>query len=523
MSAAYKRFAAVWILLLMLLTITPIAASAGFVQTAEGVKYTTKSGKTLTGLKKIGKRYYLFDQNGVMLTGIQRVGARYFFFDINTGIRRYKWISYNGAKYYADSSTGALYINRYKGKYYFGPDGRYVPGGIEATYVGWHTKNGRKYYYSADHQKVTGLVTIGQRVYYFSSKGYLLKSRIVSVDGIRYYVGKKGYLLSNRFVTYRKHKYYVQSDGTIAVGMVQVGSSTYFFKENGVRAGRGFVTWNGARYFLSKTGKVCKNRFIKYGGKYYWCDLDGMIATNRYVGGYYLGSDGVRVKATMPASGVVKRNGKIYIYDQNGMPLANQWVTTSDKKRYYVGSDGSALVGLQIIGGYKYYFDADGVLQTDSVVYANGTCYYTAGADSHITAESAVSGNAIVQYAKQFVGNPYVYGGTSLTNGADCSGFCMSVMLHFGVRIMRVSNDQMYGASGYYAKLGYATGVQVSDSNLQPGDLVFYGSGAYSTHVAIYIGNNQVVHAANSRVGIIISSIDYVNGRLHNRNRRYWG
>ena len=83
MSAAYKRFAAVWILLLMLLAIRPAAASAGFVTTAEGVKYTTESGKTVTGLKKIGKRTYLFAKNGIMLTGIQKVGAKYYFFDVN--------------------------------------------------------------------------------------------------------------------------------------------------------------------------------------------------------------------------------------------------------------------------------------------------------------------------------------------------------------------------------------------------------------------------------------------------------
>lgn len=522
MSAAYKRFAAVWILLLMLLAIRPAAASAGFVTTAEGVKYTTESGKTVTGLKKIGKRTYLFAKNGIMLTGIQKVGAKYYFFDVNTGARRYRWISYNGAKYYANKKTGALYINKSKGKYYFGPDGKYVKGGIEATYVGWHTIKGKTYYYTSAHQKVKGLVKIGQKTYYFGSKGYLLKSRIVKVKGVKYYVGKEGSLLANCFVTYKKHKYYVKSNGTLAKGMIRYGKYTYYLKSSGALAGKGFITYNGAKYFISKSGRVCMKRWVKYKGKYYWCDPNGKIATDRYIGSYYVGTDGVRVKATKPASGVVKRGGKVYIYDKNGRKLTNQWVTTSDKKRYYVGSDGSARTGLQIIGGYKYYFNADGVLQTDSVIYANGTCYYTAGSDKHITSEAAVSGNAIVRYAKQFVGNPYVYGGTSLTRGADCSGYCMSVMLHFGIRILRVANDQMNGASGYYARLGYEKGTKISDAKLQPGDLVFYGSGSYATHVAIYIGNKKVVHAANSRVGIIISSIDYVRGRLYNRNRRYW-
>ena len=102
----------------------------------------------------------------------------------------------------------------------------------------------------------------------------------------------------------------------------------------------------------------------------------------------------------------------------------------------------------------------------------------------------------IVEFAKQFVGNPYVYGGTSLTNGADCSGFVFSVFAEFGYSLPRSSGAQ-YGAS-----------VHRELSALEPGDLVFYGYGG-SDHVAIYIGDDQVVHAANSSTGIVISDITY--------------
>ena len=82
---------------------------------------------------------------------------------------------------------------------------------------------------------------------------------------------------------------------------------------------------------------------------------------------------------------------------------------------------------------------------------------------------------AIVAYAKQFLGNPYVYGGTSLTNGADCSGFTQSVFAHFGITTGRSSRDQA------------AQGKEISMSAIQPGDLLFYASGSYINHVAIYI------------------------------------
>ena len=104
----------------------------------------------------------------------------------------------------------------------------------------------------------------------------------------------------------------------------------------------------------------------------------------------------------------------------------------------------------------------------------------------------------IANYAVQFVGNPYVWGGTSLTNGADCSGFTMSVMAHFGVSLPHSSAAQAN------------CGKSIKSSQMRPGDLVFYsGSGGGINHVALYIGNGQVVHASSKRTGIKISSWNY--------------
>lgn len=105
--------------------------------------------------------------------------------------------------------------------------------------------------------------------------------------------------------------------------------------------------------------------------------------------------------------------------------------------------------------------------------------------------------NAVVAYAKQFLGNPYLYGGTSLTNGADCSGFTQSVYSHFGINTGRSSRDQA------------ARGKVISVSDAKPGDLLFYASGDYINHVAIYIGGGQVIHASNPTTGICISPANY--------------
>lgn len=112
--------------------------------------------------------------------------------------------------------------------------------------------------------------------------------------------------------------------------------------------------------------------------------------------------------------------------------------------------------------------------------------------------ESASRRSRIVNYALQFVGNPYVWGGTSLTRGADCSGFTMQVLKEFGVSLPHYSGSQ--------AQMGKA----VSSSEMRPGDLIFYAnSRGVINHVAMYIGNGQIVHAASSRSGIKISTWNY--------------
>lgn len=111
------------------------------------------------------------------------------------------------------------------------------------------------------------------------------------------------------------------------------------------------------------------------------------------------------------------------------------------------------------------------------------------GSSASSSTSSSSKGQQIANYAKQFVGNPYRYGGTSLTNGADCSGFTQSVYKHFGYSIPRTSSSQR------------SAGKSVSWSQRKAGDLI-----CYSGHVAIYIGNNTIVHASNAKDGIKLTS-----------------
>lgn len=109
------------------------------------------------------------------------------------------------------------------------------------------------------------------------------------------------------------------------------------------------------------------------------------------------------------------------------------------------------------------------------------------------TVSNTSLGRQIADYGLQFVGNPYVYGGTSLTNGADCSGFVQSVYRNFGINLPRTSGEQ--GACG---------STVASLAEAQPGDLIWY-----SGHIGIYIGNGQIVHASSAKTGIKVSNAGY--------------
>lgn len=123
----------------------------------------------------------------------------------------------------------------------------------------------------------------------------------------------------------------------------------------------------------------------------------------------------------------------------------------------------------------------------------------SSSSSSNSSSSSSSTGSSIADYALKFVGNPYVWGGTSLTNGTDCSGFTSSIYSHFGYSIPRTSRDQANSA-----------GREVSLNDLQPGDLIFYrNSSGVVNHVAMYVGGGRVVHASNAREGIKTSSYNY--------------
>ena len=145
---------------------------------------------------------------------------------------------------------------------------------------------------------------------------------------------------------------------------------------------------------------------------------------------------------------------------------------------------------------------AEAAAKKDKESSGSGSSNSGSAGNSSVNVSGSGLGAEIAQYALKFVGNPYVSGGTSLTNGADCSGFTWAVHKAFGITIPRVSRDQ--------AK----SGKSVSIGSVQSGDIIYYGD-----HVGIYIGNGKIVHASSKTTGIKIISYTY---RPPLCVRRYW-
>ena len=177
---------------------------------------------------------------------------------------------------------------------------------------------------------------------------------------------------------------------------------------------------------------------------------------------------------------------------------AKIWTQISENERYHVAE--------QLDGWVKIEFDeggeGDGNDEISSAYVSSEFVEVRYALSEAIkfspTEESASLRSRIVNYAMKFLGNPYVWGGTSLTKGADCSGFTMSVMKNFGISLPHYSGSQAN------------SGKRIKSSQMKPGDLIFYGSSrGRINHVAMYIGNGQIIHAASRRSGIKISTWNY--------------
>ena len=510
-----------------------VGSDGRFTGTTKKIYWITENGIT---------RYY--NANSVMQKGFINVSGKKYYLDAVSGALKYGWFKVGNYTYYSNNK-GVVQTKKWMGKkylkssgamakgwltvngvrYYFSPNnGEYLTGWqlIGKKYYYFTDKGAKqvskwigKYYVNAKGARVVGVQKIGSRYYYFArSKNGQLVYKWIKYNGDIYYAHKtKGYLFRNKFFKKGKYTYYAGSDCKIYRGLKTISGKLYYFNKNNGRMFKNKKkTVSGATYYFGSDGVAVKSKWVKIGDYYYYFQANGKMAVNKKIGNYYVNAQGRREALK---TGLHKEGSKYYYYDSNGKKVKG-WKTISGNT-YYFGSDYAAVTGLQVINSKKYYFQSTGVLAKGQVLTV-GSKMYTINSEGVVTKEEtyAISGNTtgskIAQFAIKYVGNPYVWGGTSLTNGADCSGFVYTVFANFGISLNRVADDQMKGG-----------GLTVSTSAMLPGDLVFYGSNNYASHVALYIGNGQIVHASNSQPypagGIKISNYDY---QTPIRIVRYW-
>lgn len=507
-----------------------------------------------------GKTYY-YDSSGNMVKGWLTLGGKTYYLQSSTGELLKGWIKVSGQMYYASVKNGAIQKGKWIQSRYLSSTGVLATGlttigtktyllnenGYKLT--GWQTYNDKVYYFNKkgvlqkniwvgdcyvtpDGTRASGFLAVGEKTYYFDPTTGAKQKGWLTVDGKTYRLHpKSGALQMKKWLL--SSTYYASSDGSILKGLHAIGTSIYYFDDTtGVKLTHKTKTIGNAKYYFKKNGKAARNTWVKLNGKFYYFQNDGKMAKSTWVGIYYVGADGART-GEEKTTGWSTVNGIKYYFDSNGT-MVTGFLTLSGST-YYFDSTGAMKTGLQTIGSKKYYFYSDGKMAV-SISIIVGTKEYTINSSGVVTQEKSitVSGNTvgaqIVNYALQYVGNPYVYGGTSLTKGADCSGFVMTVFSNFNIKTLRVANDQMYGPTKSQIKNdGYTAATVVDISSIQPGDLLFYGSVdsstgvAYASHVAIYMGNGQIVHASNSQPypagGIKISNYDY---RTPLKAVRYW-
>lgn len=248
----------------------------------------------------------------------------------------------------------------------------------------------------------------------------------------------------------------------------------------------GWLQLGDIYYYLNADGTKYTGWLLDKNQKYYYLDVDGVMVTGWFqdTNGkwYYLGQYGDM------KTGWLQYAGKWYYLGQYG-DMKTGWIHLGDNW-FYCSSDGVMQTGWLTLGSKTYYLKDSGVMVTGT--YKIGDIPYSFNSDGVLD-----KGQSVVNYAMQFIGNPYVWGGTSLTNGCDCSGFTMRIFEKFGVTLTHNSTAQR------------SKGQEISSlAAARPGDLL-----CYEDHVGIYIGNGQMVNASNSNPypvgGIKTSSATY--------------
>ena len=305
-----------------------------------GLKWINfRGGAPLKGWFRIGRDWYLADENYALRTGWTNLGG--------------KWYFLNG---YGKMLTGWIYsANEW---YYLNSDG--------VLQTGW-LKYGDKWYYlqPGDGKMQTGWLKSGDKYYLFNNSG-VMQTGWASYNGKWYFLNNNGVMQTGLLNNGGKW-YLLGSDGAMQTGWQKMGGKLYYFNNSGVLQ-TGWIAYGGKWYFSNIYG-VMQTGWLNNGGKWYLLDSDGAMQTGwRNVGGktYYFNGSGVL------QTGWIAYGGKWYFSNIYGV-MQTGWLNNGGKW-YLLGSDGAMLKGWQVVGGKRYFFNTSGIMQTGWV--RNGAKWY---------------------------------------------------------------------------------------------------------------------------------------------------
>ena len=489
------------------------AMQTGWLKTGNKWYYLNPAdGVMATGFTVVGsKTYYLAPSNGVMKTGWQQIEGKWYRFN-ESGAMITGWTKSGSAWYYMDDSTGVMLTNQWAGDYYVNDSGKMavntvvdgIPldgSGKKVVKTGWVNADNKWYYYD-NNQIMKGWVTVKGKNYYLDPESGVMYTGWQVIDGKDYRFNASGAMITGWSRSGSKWYYLDSGTGVMVtdkwVGNYYLGpdgvmvtdswvNGEYYVDANGKYTGeKKLKGWNKSGdkwYFYNDNFEMMHDTWIHPDGNWYYLKSDGAKAVNMRIGEYYVDNEGIRV-----CNQLVKIGSFSYLFNSVGLPMKG--LQYFEGNTYYFNDLGQMQLEFQYVNGIVYYFDpALGGAMLKSTTRTFGTTTYTF--DEQGRGNSEVTGNAslgmeIAKFAASYEGGKYVWGGNSLTDGVDCSGFTQQVMLHFGISIPRVADAQAWEGGGKF----------VSENELMPGDLIFYGTPIY--HVGINMGNGQIIHSSNS-------------------------
>ena len=370
----------------------------------------------------------------------------------------------------------------------------------------------------------TDWLLLGNTWYYLDAGDQEQPGRMVAdcekvIRGSRYFFTSNGDMQTD-WVLRPEGWYYVDKGGGIRKGWLLLGNVWYYLDgENaeypGLMCEDEWKKVNGAWYYLMDGGAMAQNWLRQPEGWYYLGGDGARKAGWQLIGGawYYLDGENTEQPGLRLEENWKEIGGKCYYLTGSGAMAVN-WLSRPEGK-YYVGSDGARRTGWQKISGNWYYFytedDPDGnkcgVMATNTVIDGwnisasgigtNGTPGATPG---DVPGGESGDIQSKIEYIKQFKGVPYVLGGNT-TSGWDCSGFTWWALKYLGVsNPPRTALQQSIG------------GINVNKNNMsewKPGDILVYTAGGVVNHVALYLGNGQLMHALNPTTGTTIQGVEY--------------